>query len=186
MHFPRAEGIALTPDPDMNSGIAWVLDAANAGTAAESYNSTYWRSLGLPWGGYFGTAEALARFATSFLPGFDSPLNADLKDQMTIDQTGGVPGGVGSAGILWNRGAWGLGWEVAADKRHHWTGSLRSPRTFCHWGQSGTLVWADPERELVFAVFANRAVHSPWPLKPARWSQLSDAVVQAVDGRRPR
>ena len=178
--------IALTPGPEMDSSIAWVRDAANAGTPTESYNSPYWRSLGIPWGGYFGTAEALARFATSFLPGADSPLDGDTRNEMIVDQTGGLPGGVNSAGIHWNRGAWGLGWEVAADKRHHWTGSLRSPRTFCHWGQSGTLVWADPARELVLAVFANRAVHSPWPLKPDRWAQLSDAVVEAADSKRPR
>ncbi|HYJ12785.1 MAG TPA: serine hydrolase domain-containing protein, partial [Thermomicrobiales bacterium] len=146
--------IALTPGPEVDSSIAWVRDAANAGTPTESYNSPYWRSLGIPWGGYFGTAEALARFATSFLPGADSPLDGDTRNEMIVDQTGGLPGGVNSAGIHWNRGAWGLEWEVAADKRHHWTGSLRSPRTFCHWGQSGTLVWADPARELVLAVFA--------------------------------
>ncbi|HYJ12173.1 MAG TPA: serine hydrolase domain-containing protein [Thermomicrobiales bacterium] len=178
--------IALTPGPEMDSSIALVRDAANAGTPTESYNSPYWRSLGIPWGGYFGTAEALARFATSFLPGADSPLDGGTRNEMIVDQTGGLPGGVNSAGIHWNRGAWGLGWEVAADKRHHWTGSLRSPRTFCHWGQSGTLVWADPARELVLAVFANRAVHSPWPLKPDRWAQLSDAVVEAADSKRPR
>ena len=180
------EGIVPAPGPPLDPRIAWVKDAANAGTPVESYNSPYWRSLGMPWGGYFGTAEAVARFTASFLPGAESPLAEDIRSDMIVDQTGGLPGGVGSAGIHWNRGAWGLGWEVAADKRQHWTGSLRSPRTFCHWGQSGTLVWADPERELVLAVFANRAVHSPWPLRPPRWALLSDAVVEAADSSRPR
>jgi CubicO group peptidase (beta-lactamase class C family) len=70
---------------------------------------------------------------------------------------------------------------VAAGKQRHWTGSRRSPATFCHWGQSGTLVWADPERRLVLAVFGNRTVHKPWPLVPPRWAELSDAIIAAVD-----
>jgi CubicO group peptidase (beta-lactamase class C family) len=97
------EEIALTPGPEMDSSIAWVHDAANSGTPVESYNSPYWRSLGIPWGGYFGSAEALARFATSFLPGSASPLDGATRGEMIVDQTGGLPGGVGSAGIHWNR-----------------------------------------------------------------------------------
>ncbi len=178
--------ILLTPGPADSNRIAWVDDAAAAGTPVESYNSDYWRGLGITWGGYYATPGDIARFAASFFPGATSPLTEETRAEMIVDQTGGVPGGVGSAGIHWNRGAWGLGWEVAADKRHHWTGSLRSPRTFCHWGQSGTLVWADPDRSLVLAVFANRAVHTPWPLRPARWAALSDALIEAVDAMRPR
>ena len=123
----------------------------------------------------------LARFAASFVPGQASPLTAGSRAEMTTDQTGGVPGGVHSAGLVWKQGAWGLGWEVAADKPNHWTGSLRSPQTFCHWGQAGTLVWADPTRDLAFAVFANRSVHRPWPLRPPRWHDLSDAIVDTAD-----
>ena len=178
--------LLLTPGPIDADHIAWVDDAAAAGTPVESYNSAYWRGLGITWGGYYATPLDIARFAASFFPGAESPLNEDTRAEMIVDQTGGVPGGVGSAGIHWNRGAWGLGWEVAADKRNHWTGSLRSPRTFSHWGQSGTLVWADPDRSLVLAVFANRAVHTPWPLRPPRWAALSDSLVEAIDQRRPR
>lgn len=178
--------IELTPGTNVADRIAWVDDAAAAGTPVESYNSEYWRRLGITWGGYYATPRDIAQFAASFFPGMDSPLSDEVRAEMIVDQTGGVPGGVGSAGIHWNRGAWGLGWEVAADKRNHWTGSKRSPRTFCHWGQSGTLVWADPDRSLVLAVFANRAVHTPWPLRPARWAALSDDLIEAVDSRRPR
>ncbi len=180
------ESIVLTPTDVLADRIAWVDDAAAAGTPVESYNSAYWRSLGITWGGYYATPQDAALFAASFLPGAASPLSDDTRAEMIMDQTGGVPGGVGSAGIHWNRGAWGLGWEVAGDKKHHWTGTKRSPRTFCHWGQSGTLVWADPERSLVLAVFANRAVHTPWPLRPPRWADMSDALVDAVDSARPR
>lgn len=173
--------IVTPPDAAWDDRLAQIDDAASAGTPAESYNSPYWRALGIPWGGFFGTAAALATFAGSFISGAGSVLSGDARLEMIVDQTGGVPGGVGSAGVHWDQGAWGLGWEVAGEKRNHWTGSLRSPRTFCHWGQSGTLVWADPERELALAVFGNRAVLRPWPLKPPRWAQLSDELVRAAD-----
>lgn len=177
----RLADVALRADAGWGSRIAYTDDPASAGASAESYNSLYWRSLGIPWGGFFGTATALATFAGSFVSGAHSVLPDDVRSEMIADQTGGVPGGVGTAGVHWDRGAWGLGWEIAADKRHHWTGSLRSPRTFCHWGQSGTLVWADPERELALAVFGNRTVHRPWPLRPPRWAQLSDDLVRLAD-----
>lgn len=175
--------IVTRPDGAWDQRIAHTDDAASAGTPAESYNSAYWRSLGIPWGGFFGTPVALAAFAGSFVSGVGSVLSDDARLAMTVDQTGGVPGGVGTAGVHWERGAWGLGWEVAGDKRHHWTGSRRSPRTFCHWGQSGTLVWADPDRELALAVFGNRTVRQPWPLKPPRWAELSDDLIQVADRR---
>ena len=173
--------IVMQPDSAQVDGIAHTLDAAHARTPAESYNSPYWQALGIPWGGYFGTAEALASFAGSFVSGANSVLSDDARQEMIVDQTGGAPGGVGSAGVEWEHGAWGLGWEVAGNKPNHWTGSLRSPRTFCHWGQSGTLVWADPDRELALAVFGNRAVHKPWPLVPPRWATLSDELVLVAD-----
>lgn len=173
--------IVLRPDSIYQERLALVQDAAGNGTSSESYNSEYWRALGIPWGGYFGTTQDVLEFAVSFLPGQPSPLDTESRREMTTDQTGGVPGGVNSAGIHWQHGAWGLGWEIKGNKRHHWTGARTSPATWCHWGQSGTLVWVDPQRQLGMAVFANRTVASPWPLKPARWANLSDAVVDAIE-----
>lgn len=174
--------IVLRPGEELDSRIALVDDAAGKGGPSESYNSRYWRSMGIPWGGYFGTATDVLRFAISFLPDQESPLPLDIRAEMITDQTGGVPGGVYSAGVRWERGAWGLGWEVKGNKPRHWTGTLTSERTYCHWGQSGTLVWVDPERRLGLAVFGNRTVAKPWPLRPPRWSELSDAVVVASEG----
>lgn len=174
--------IALRPGPELDNRIAIVDDAAGKGGPSESYNSRYWRELGITWGGYFGSTLDVLRFAVSFLPGQASPLPEAVRQEMISDQTGGVPGGVNSAGVHWERGAWGLGWEVKGDKRRHWTGTQTSERTYCHWGQSGTLVWVNPDRELGLAVFGNRTVAKAWPLRPPRWSELSDAVVEAAGG----
>ena len=43
---------------------------------------------------------------------------------------------------------WGLGFELKGTKQPHFSGTLTSPRTFGHWGGSGTFVWVDPERDL--------------------------------------
>jgi len=164
--------------------IAHVMDASAPGTPTESYNSRYWRNVGIPWGGFFGTPADVVHFAASFLPdrGDAAQLDPALAAEMIIDQTGGVAGGVNSLRVHWEHGAWGLGWEVKGEKTGHWTGTLTSPRTFCHWGQAGTLVWADPDRDLGLAVFANRSVAKRlWPLRPARWSDLSDAVIRAAE-----
>ncbi|MCI2011993.1 MAG: beta-lactamase family protein [Ancrocorticia sp.] len=39
---------------------------------------------------------------------------------------------------------WGLGLEIRDHKNPHWTGSAFSPRTFGHFGQSGSFIWVDP------------------------------------------
>lgn len=83
--------------------------------------------------------------------------------------------------VTWNPAYWGLGWEVKGTKRRHWTGELTSPRTFCHFGAAGTLLWADPERDVALAVFANRTTIHLWPFIPARWSRLSNALIAALD-----
>ena len=77
-------------------------------------------------------------------------------------------------------GRWGLGWEVKGDKQRHWTGELTSPATVCHFGQAGSLLWADPDREVVLAVLSNRSVSHMWTFILSRWARLSNAVVAAV------
>ena len=180
---PRGlKSVIAQPSDALNARIALVEDPSSEGTPVEGYNSEYWRQLGIPWGGYYGTARDVARFAGSFIPGYVEHLNANLAAEMITDQVHGVSGGVDSAGVRWDPGFWGLGWEVKGSKQNHWTGTLTSPETFCHWGQSGTLVWGDPTRDLVLAVFGNRTVlKRPWPLSPPRWSRLSDAIVRIAD-----
>lgn len=168
------------PGPSVLDRIADLADTAHAGTELETYNGAYWRDLAIPWGGAFGTPRDLVRFAAPFLPSGPRFLSAAGVTAMTTDQTEGVPGGVGSARVWWPSGRWGLGWEVKGPKRRHWTGELTSPAAFCHWGASGTLLWADPERDLALAVFANRTAARMWTFIMARWARLSNAVVAAA------
>ena len=67
----------------------------------------------------------------------------------------------GLAGVLPDFGRfdpndWGLGFELRDDKSPHWTGMRNSPRTFGHFGGSGTFLWVDPEAGLALGVLTNR------------------------------
>jgi CubicO group peptidase (beta-lactamase class C family) len=99
---------------------------------------------------------------------------------MTTDQVRGVPGEVQNMRIKWDPAFWGLGWEVKGQKRTHWTGDLTSPRTFCHIGASGTILWADPEYDIALAAFANRTMSQIGPALRTRWARLSNAIIAAL------
>jgi CubicO group peptidase (beta-lactamase class C family) len=69
---------------------------------------------------------------------------------------------------------WGLGVEIKGAKEGHWSGSSTSPRTFGHFGGSGTFLWVDPELGVACAALTTREF-GEWA-KDA-WPRLSDAVV---------
>ena len=73
-----------------------------------------------------------------------------------------------------NPGPAGLGVEIKGTKSPHWSGTLTSPRTYGHFGGSGTFLWVDPERGVACAVLTEREF-GDWA-KDA-WPRLSDAVL---------
>ena len=75
---------------------------------------------------------------------------------------------------------WGLGFELRGAKHPHWTGQHNSPATFGHFGQSGTLLWVEPEIETALVVLTDRDF-GDWA-KPL-WPALSDQVVDAATRR---
>jgi CubicO group peptidase (beta-lactamase class C family) len=70
---------------------------------------------------------------------------------------------------------WGLGFELKDDKEGHWSGTLTSPRSFGHFGGSGTFLWVDPERSLALVVLTDREF-GEW--SKTAWPALSDDVVR--------
>ena len=56
---------------------------------------------------------------------------------------------------------WGLGFELRDGKSPHWTGGRNSPRTFGHFGRSGTFLWVDPDAGLACACVTDRDF-GPW------------------------
>ncbi len=69
---------------------------------------------------------------------------------------------------------WGLGFELRDAKEPHWTGTRNSPRTYGHFGGSGSFLWLDPEPASRSRVSSDLDF-GPWALDA--WPRLSDAVL---------
>ncbi|MCX5198050.1 beta-lactamase family protein [Streptomyces sp. NBC_00249] len=69
---------------------------------------------------------------------------------------------------------WGLGMEIRDGKSPHWTGATSSPRTFGHFGQSGTFLWVDPDVRAACVALTDRAF-GPWAVEA--WTPFTDAVL---------
>jgi CubicO group peptidase (beta-lactamase class C family) len=74
---------------------------------------------------------------------------------------------------------WGLGFEVKADKSPHWTGTSCSPRTFGHFGQTGTFLWVDPDAGVGCVALTDRDF-GEWAAEA--WPPFSDGVLAEVRG----
>jgi len=74
---------------------------------------------------------------------------------------------------------WGLGFELRDEKRPHWTGERNFPRTFGHFGQSGSFLWVDPNAGLACGCLSDRGF-GDWAKEA--WPRLSDAVLAESSG----
>ncbi|MGW0772070.1 serine hydrolase domain-containing protein [Streptomyces sp. NPDC002835] len=74
---------------------------------------------------------------------------------------------------------WGLGFEIRDAKSPHWTGSSSSPRTFGHFGQSGTFLWIDPDAGAACVALTDRDF-GPWAIEA--WPRFTDAVLAELRG----
>ena len=72
---------------------------------------------------------------------------------------------------------WGLGFELRDGKQPHWTGSRNSPRTFGHFGASGTFLWVDPDAGIA-CVCLTETEFGDWAKEA--WPRLSDAVLEEL------
>ncbi|RMI45177.1 serine hydrolase domain-containing protein [Streptomyces triticirhizae] len=70
---------------------------------------------------------------------------------------------------------WGLGFSLRDHKSPHWTGRNSSPRTFGHFGQSGTFLWVDPDAGAACATLTDRPF-GPWAA--SAWPAFTDAVLR--------
>ncbi|MEU9293309.1 serine hydrolase domain-containing protein [Streptomyces sp. NPDC048266] len=74
---------------------------------------------------------------------------------------------------------WGLGFEIRDGKSPHWTGATSSPRTFGHFGQSGTFLWIDPDARAACVALTDRPF-GPWAIEA--WPPFTDAVLAELRG----
>jgi CubicO group peptidase (beta-lactamase class C family) len=126
---------------------------------------------GSPAAGLHGTLDDLLRFAAELQrPALIAP---ETLAEATSVQFPGLVGVLPDLGRM-DPNDWGLGFEIKDAKRPHWTGSRNSPRTFGHFGGSGSFLWVDPDAGLALGCLADLDF-GPWALEA--WPTLSDAVL---------
>lgn len=187
---------AFRPDDRQQERCDWVEDTGQEGLDWEIGNSRYYRSLGMPWGGLFTRARDVLAVIQAFLPSrrgaTSRVLSATSLGEMVREPLPVPEAPVSVAptqrDVTWDPNArprasvsWGLGWEVKGDPPGDYFGDLPHPTTFGHYGASGTIAWADPERDLACVLLTNRAWISKWPVQERRAAQLANAVVAAFD-----
>ncbi|MFJ9741270.1 serine hydrolase domain-containing protein [Streptomyces sp. NPDC101166] len=117
------------------------------------------------------TVEDLLRFAAEVqAPRLLDPRTVAEAMSVQYPGTKGVLPGYGHQ----NPNDWGLGFEIRDSKSPHWTGGSSSPRTFGHFGQSGTFVWIDPDARLAAVALTDRAF-GPWAVEA--WPAFTDALL---------
>ena len=140
----------------------WVLDPLGMTGA---------RVTGPPSQGIAGTLRDLQALAFELLRPRLLPAGV-VADATTVAFPGlrGVLPGIGPQDPL----DWGLGFEIKDGKVPHWTGSQNSPRTFGHFGGSGTFLWVDPDAGIALVALTDRTF-GPWAI--TAWPAISDAVL---------
>jgi CubicO group peptidase (beta-lactamase class C family) len=125
------------------------------------WNTPYWRDLGAPWGGAHSTVEDVTRLLWYFLHPDDRVLKAATAASMISNQNPGL-----------NR-PWGFGWMVEPGR----FGKRCSPRTFGHWGSTGTVAWADPATDSSCVLLTTRPAADS---RAAVLGPVADAVAEAA------
>ena len=128
------------------------------------------RLAGSPAAGAVGPLSDLALLGQELL---DPSLVPDLMPAATTVQYPGVSGVLPGFGRQ-DPNDWGLGFELRDGKSPHWTGARNSPRTFGHFGRTGTFLWVDPAAGLALACLTDRDFDT-WAAEA--WPVLSDAVL---------
>jgi len=100
------------------------------------WNSPYWRNLGAPWGGAQASAADVGLFLEEFVHPSRKLFRPEVANLMIQNHN---PDGIASRG---------LGLDVGMND----IVSKGSVKTFGHTGSTGTIAWADPERDRVCVV----------------------------------
>lgn len=132
------------------------------------------RLNGSPAAGAVSTVTDLTRFAAELqAPRLVHPQTLTEAVSVVFPGLDGVLPGYGHQ----RPNDWGLGFEIRGTKSPHWTGQASSPRTFGHFGQSGTFLWVDPCASAACVALTDRDF-GPWAIEA--WPTFTDAVLAAL------
>ena len=129
------------------------------------------RYEGRPGSGLYGSLDDLLAFAAELLA--SSLVAAETLTEATSVQFPGLIGVLPGFGRQ-EPNDWGLGFELRDAKSPHWTGRGNSPRTFGHFGRSGTFLWVDPEANVALCCLTDLDF-GDWA--KTAWPTLSDGVL---------
>jgi len=151
------------------SGIPFAEYLAEAVLAPLGMRSS--RLAGKAGSGAVSTCEDLVRFAAELqAPTLVSPATLAEATSVSFPGLSGVLPGYGYQ----KENDWGLGFEIRDHKSPHWTGASSSPKTFGHFGQSGTFLWVDPDAGVACVALADRTF-GQWAIDA--WPGFTDAVL---------
>jgi len=181
--LPFEEGVPIAPPGRRRiySNYGFEVAARHVAERAEmpfaEYFTAVWADDGIaldgsPGSGAEGTIDALGALARELLvPARIAPETLREAGSVQFPGLSGVLPGFGRQ----DPNDWGLGLELRDAKSPHWTGSRNSPRTFGHFGRSGTFLWVDPDAGLALGCLTDLPF-GDWAAEA--WPRLADSVLE--------
>jgi CubicO group peptidase (beta-lactamase class C family) len=144
-------GDAMTPEDYQKLGMPVPPETEVTEEAIVSFSRPEIQAVGVPGGGAFATASAMALFYQALLTGGNE--HATLWSEETLMDARRIRSGDFTDLMFKKPANRGLGIIISGDdsRRFRGFGRTNSPSAFGHNGAGGQLVWADPETGISFA-----------------------------------
>jgi CubicO group peptidase (beta-lactamase class C family) len=163
--------------PEKRARIAAIRVSPEQRATDWNWNTPYWLGFGAPWGGLITSPADFGRFCRMMLgrgtlDGVRVLAPATVR-AMTGDQLALMP-------LVPEDDRrcrpWGLGWRLNWQGHPDNFGDLLGPRTYGHWGATGTLCWLDPDADLFAILFTTE----PLGADRSDLARISNIVASAL------
>ncbi|MCA9132062.1 MAG: beta-lactamase family protein [Planctomycetales bacterium] len=158
---------SLSAEQMVRAQVEFGAEEAGGGSAESrtwDWNSEYWRQLGAPWGGLHASAGDVALFLQEFLHPQGKLFRPEVAHLMVRNHN---PPGLESRG---------LGFDVGLEASCPGC----SPPAFGHTGSTGTIAWADPQRDRLCVVLTSLPGRAMEPGEHPR-QRVSDHIAAMGD-----